>query len=104
MQKIDIKKIIALQKAGWKMESIAIEMGMNLDTINKVMSDYKEREKKKADAKQKEKTKEVSVVSLTTEQLKEICDRAAVVGIKSIVIELIVDSEIQSYSCGIIMC
>ena len=39
MQKIDIKKIIALQKAGWKMESIAIEMGMNLDTINKVISD-----------------------------------------------------------------
>ena len=80
MKKIDIKKIIDLQKAGWKMESIAIEMNMNLDAINKVMTDYKEREKKKADAKQKEKTKEVSVVSLTTEQLKEICDRAAVVG------------------------
>ena len=80
MKKIDIKKIIALQKAGWKMESIAIEMNMNLDAINKVMTDYKEREKKRVDTKQKEKTKEVSVISLTTEQLKEICDRAAVVG------------------------
>ena len=78
MKKIDIKKIIALQKAGWKMESIAIEMNMNLDAINKVMTDYKEREKKRVDTKQKEKTKEVSVISLTTEQLKEICDRAAV--------------------------
>lgn len=82
MQKVDIEKIIALQKAGWRTERIAAEMHMDPDAVENAIVDYKEREKKNADIKQEDKTEEVSVISLTTEQLKEICDRAAAIGAK----------------------
>ena len=81
MQKVDIKKIIALQKAWWKAERIAAEMHMDLDAVKMVIAAYEEGEKNKEDVKQEEKTEEV-VASLTTEQLKKICDRAAAIGAK----------------------
>lgn len=77
MQKVDTNKIIALQKAGWKTERIAAEMHMDSDAVCKAVADCKEREGNRVGTKQEE---EISALSLTTKQLKEICDRAAAIG------------------------
>lgn len=79
MFNVDVGKIMALRKAGWKTERIAAEMNMDSDDVCKALADYKEDEQNKEEVKQAEKA---SVLPLTTEQLKEICDRAAAIGSK----------------------
>lgn len=86
MQKVDIEKIIALRKAGWRTERIAADMHMDSDVVDKAITKYGEREKKKAveeyDGKSDGKAKEVTLISITPEQLKDIYERAAAIGAK----------------------
>lgn len=84
MRKTDINKIAALKKAGWGTERIAAEMHMEPDAVEKAVSDHMASKKKKALEKAgerpEEKQKEVSVISITSEQLKEIYEKAAAIG------------------------
>lgn len=86
MKNVDIDKIIALRKAGWRTERIAADMHMEPDAVKKAIAEYEEREKKKAAEKHKgkpeEKTKERILISITPEQLKDIYERAATIGAK----------------------
>lgn len=81
MQNVDVDKIIALKKAGWISERIAEEMHMEADAVEEEIAKFEER-KGKLSVKQKDKEKESPSISLTSEQLKEICDRAAAIGAK----------------------
>ncbi len=86
MYKVDVKKIMALKKAGWETEEIASEMHMEPDTVDKLISGSIEmkKENKKLEQKQENKTEEkrISIISLTPEQLKEIYEEAAAIGAK----------------------
>jgi len=84
MYNVDIGKITALKKAGWKTEDIAIEMHIEPDAVDKIVSKYMETNKK--DTKNERRTdgqnSEISTIPLSSEQLKEICEKAAAVGAK----------------------
>ena len=82
MKNVDVKKIVALKKAGWNTQSIAEEMRMEPDDVNEVIAEYMEREKRKSDNKRGEKAEEESLFSITTKQMKEIYERAAAIGAK----------------------
>ena len=79
MKKVDIEKIIALKKAGWRTERIAAEMHMDPDSVKKAIAEYEEREKKTAE-KHAGKAEERTFISITPEQLKDIYERAAAIG------------------------
>lgn len=85
MYKVDIGKVTALKKAGWATEDIAAEMHMEPDVVDKVVSKYMET-KKDTEMKNGRQTdgqnKETPVIPLTSEQLGEICEKAAAVGAK----------------------
>lgn len=78
-QKVDVEKIIALGKAGWRTERIAAEMHMELDAVNKIISEYVEAEKKQ-EKKSEEIEKEDSLFYITSNQLKAIYEKAAAIG------------------------
>ena len=84
MQSVDTEKIIALSKAGWKTDRIAADMHMERDIVDRVIADYSERENKKIEMDQEDKPqeKEISFISITSDQLKEIYQKAAVIGAK----------------------
>lgn len=86
MKKVDIEKVIALRKSGWRTERIAADMHMDPDAVEKAIAEYEEREKNKAAEKHKgkpeEKAKERILISITPEQLKDIYERAAAIGAK----------------------
>lgn len=86
MGKVDVDKIIALTKAGWRNERVAEEMGMEPDVVDKVISDYMEKEEKqpgkKQDGKADEKMREPTIITLTTNQLQDIYEKAATIGAK----------------------
>lgn len=85
MKKVDIEKIIALRKAGWRTERIAADMNMDSDAVRKAIAEYEEREKKaeeRHEGKLEEKAKEQAFISITSEQLKEIYEKAAAIGAK----------------------
>ncbi len=84
MQNVDTEKIIALSKAGWKTDRIAADMHMEWDIVDRVIADYSERENKKIEMDQEDKPqeKEISFISITSDQLKEIYQKAAVIGAK----------------------
>lgn len=86
MQEVDTKKIIALRNAGWRTERIAADMHMNPDAVDKAIADFEEREKKKAGVKQEgesgEKAKKETFIIVTSEQMKEIYEKAAAIGAK----------------------
>ncbi len=86
MRKVDIEKIMALAKAGWKKERIAADMHIEPEAVEKAISEYIEAEKKKSAQKQErssdKKEKSCSVISITPEQLKEIYEKAAAIGAK----------------------
>ncbi len=81
-QRMDVGKIIALKKAGWETERIAVEMHMEPEKVDRAIMEYFEtKEKESALGKElSEKSKEVFVVSLTSEQLKSIYEKAAAIG------------------------
>lgn len=82
MHKVDLKKVFTLKKAGWTEEMIADDMHIEVEFVKKVLSEYVDQEKKKPDLKQEEKRKELSIVTLTREQLNEIYEKAAAIGAK----------------------
>lgn len=86
MSKVDIDKIIALSKAGWRNERIAEEMGMEPDAVDRAISDYMEKEKKQSEKKRAgkadEKTRVPTIITLTADQLRDIYEKAAAIGAK----------------------
>lgn len=86
MYNVDVEKIVALMKAGWVPKRIAAEMHIEPDAVDKVIADYVESEKKKAEQNQvkneNEKPKERIMVCLTSEQMRDIYEKAATIGAK----------------------
>lgn len=86
MSKVDVNKIIALTKAGWRNERIAEEMGIDPNSVDKVISDYMKKEEeqagKKRDGKADEKVREATIITLTANQLQDIYEKAAAIGAK----------------------
>lgn len=80
--KKDIKKIMALRKAGWKTERIAAEVHMELDAVNKIISEYVETEKNEIKPEQETEGKGITLISITPEQMKDIYEKAAAIGAK----------------------
>lgn len=86
MHKLDVEKVMALKKAGWTESMIADDMHIEPDSVEMVISEYAEKEKKKSALKGENKTEEkkkgVSIITITSEQLSEIYEKAAVIGAK----------------------
>ncbi len=75
MRKIDTKKIIALYTAGWKEEEIATEMEITPEIVKEVL--YCNQKEKVS----KEERKDIKThIILTTQELKQIYEKAAVIG------------------------
>lgn len=82
-QGVDIKKIMALKNAGWKTEGIAVEMNMTPAEVSQNISKFIEKEKKASKGLEKsQEKKEVSVISITSDQLQQIYEKAAAIGAK----------------------
>lgn len=84
MYNMDVGKMIALRKAGWKTERIAAEMHIEPDSVDKAISEYMQAEEKKPEKKQveNEKAQERTLVCLTSEQVRDIYEKAAAIGAK----------------------
>ena len=78
----DIKKIMALKKAGWKTERIAAEVHMEVDAVDKIISEYVETKKNKIKSEQGTEGKGITLISITPEQMKNIYEKAAAIGAK----------------------
>ena len=78
----DIKKIMALKKAGWKTERIAAEVHMELDAVDKIISGYVETEKNEIKSEQGTEGKGITLISITPKQMKDIYEKAAAIGAK----------------------
>ena len=81
--KVDVEKVMALEKAGWKTEKIASEMHMDQTDVDKAISEYIEKKKAEEDSKVllEKKGKEV-VIAITSDKLEEIWKEAAAIGAK----------------------
>ncbi len=86
MREADVRKIMALRKAGWTTDRIAADMHLEKDIVDKAMADYQEEKSKKSGTGQEDKpqepAKEVSFISITSDQLKNIYEKAAAIGAK----------------------
>lgn len=85
MRKVDTEKIMALAKAGWRTERIAADMHMDPEAVEKAVAEYREAEKKsgkRQERKSDKKEKGNPIIPLTSEQLKEIYEKAASIGAK----------------------
>ena len=85
MQNVDVDKIRALRKAGWDTKRIAEEIHVELDVVDKAITEHVERERKKEERRQDgklEKNKEEPTISITAEQMKEFYESAAAIGAK----------------------
>ena len=86
MRNVDAEKIMALKKAGWTEKMIAADMHIEPNSVEKVISSYMEMDRQKPGSKQKErvdeKKKELSLITITSEQLSEIYEKAAAIGAK----------------------
>ncbi len=81
MQRVDVEKIIALRKSGWRTEKIALEMHMDPEDVEKKMSEYISA-KKSVEKNIEEKQKVAELIPVTSEQLQVICEKAAAIGAK----------------------
>lgn len=83
-QKTDVKKIMALKAAGWSLERIAHEMRMSPDDVENEISKYtkkeKVRERDRHEENGRQEEKGILLVTLSTEQLREIYEKAAAIG------------------------
>lgn len=79
-QDVDVNKIMALNDAGWNTQRIAGEMHIESETVEEIISEYKEKREKVLLKKEKEEEKEQLSVILTYGQLKELSEKAAVIG------------------------
>lgn len=85
MHNVDVEKIMALRKAGWRTERIAAEMHMEPDEVDKAISGQKPGKKEaeqKKDRNADEKEKDETLFLVTSEQMKEIYEKAASIGAK----------------------
>lgn len=86
MQSVDVRKITALKKAGWTTDRIAADMHLEKGIVDKATADYQEEKSKKTgtvqEGKTQESVKEVSFISITPDQLKNIYEKAAAIGAK----------------------
>lgn len=86
MREADVKKIMALRKAGWTTDKIAVDMHLEKGIVDKAIADYQEEKSKKSGTDQEDKpqepVKEVSFISITSDQLKDIYEKAAAIGAK----------------------
>lgn len=85
MHNVDVEKIMALRKAGWRTERIAAEMHMEPDEVDKAISGQKPEKKeaeRKKDRNADEKEKDETLFLVTSEQMKEIYEKAAAIGAK----------------------
>lgn len=85
MRKVDTEKIMALAKAGWRTERIAADMHMEPEAVEKAVAEYREAEKKSGKKQERipgKKEKGGPIIPLTSEQLKEIYEKAASIGAK----------------------
>lgn len=87
MYNVDVEKIIALRKANWKIERIAAEMHIEPGLVDKVINEYVEAEEMKAaQGKQENNTgedgKEKTIVCLTSDDMRDIYEKAAIIGAK----------------------
>lgn len=84
MQKVDVEKIMALNKAGWDIGKIANEMDMDYKAVSKEISEYMEKDKKKEEKsiQVKPEEKPIAIIPITSNQLEEIWKQAATIGAK----------------------
>lgn len=87
-RKTDIKKVIALQEAGWGLEKIAHEMCMEPDEVKQEISRYMEQGKREREEsgsqeeKEAQEGKQMLLITVSSNQLKEIYEKAAAIGAK----------------------
>lgn len=76
---IDAGKVASLRDAGWSDEAIAEEVGIEAGCVDEIVRNQyeKKQEKKKSE---KEDRKQPRLVVLTDEELKQIYERAAIIG------------------------
>lgn len=86
MQNVDVEKIAALAKAGWTKKQIAADMHIKQEIIENAISESADDLKKKPETNlehEGEEGQEMNTqISLTTQQLKDIYERAAAIGAK----------------------
>ena len=82
-QKTDVKKIIALKKAGWGTERIAVEMKMEPDDVDKVVYEFVNRGEKDTEKKQEPKEQKSIMIFLSREELATITKEAAEIGART---------------------
>lgn len=82
-QKADVKKIIALKKAGWRLERIAAEMKMEPSAVDKVIHEFVNGGKKDTEKKPKPEEQKSVMLSLSREELAAIAKEAAEIGART---------------------
>lgn len=82
-QKTDVKKIIALKKAGWKTERIAAEMKMGSGDVDKAIYEFVNGGEKDTEKKPESKEQKSVMISLSREELAAIAKEAAEIGART---------------------
>lgn len=82
-QKTDVKKIIALKKAGWKTERIAAEMKMEPGDVDKAIYEFVNGGEKDTEKKPESKEQKSVMISLSREELAAIAKEAAEIGART---------------------
>lgn len=77
---IDVGKVVALCQAGWRIERVAAEMGVEPETVEKVLDSHGKESTKKTEHGKEENQQPVTAVVLSAAQLHEIYEKAAVIG------------------------
>lgn len=83
MEKVDVGKVMALRDAGWGTERIAADTRVEREEVEKALARCAEREgTEQMEEKASASGKDLSIIALTQEQLKEIYEKAADIGAK----------------------
>ena len=82
-QKTDVKKIIALKKAGWKTERIAAEMKMEPGDVDKVIHEFVDGGEKDTEKKPEPTEQKSVMICLSREELAAITKEAAEIGART---------------------
>ena len=79
---IDAGKAAALRAAGWRNERIAAEMGITPQAVEEVLRNHAEKAAREQRCEAVEETKPEKIVCLSAAELREIYEKAAVIGAK----------------------
>lgn len=82
-QKTDVKKILALKKAGWRTERIAAEMKIEPSAVDKAIHDSVNERGKGTEKKPESKEQKSVMISLDREELTAIAKEAAEIGART---------------------